>query len=178
MAPMNIFNIQLVLGYAAWGLCFGAYLWPRLSAMDVAQASRAIAMLHGFRFFGLVFILPGIVSSGIPAGFANPAALGDLATGVLAMLAVASFRLRPLFWLSVVAFNVVGAADLGLACYHAASLHLPEVSGQLGPAYLIPILYVPILAITHGAAFVLIGRQLRGVDFPARSSRGTQLERS
>ena len=180
MAPMIIFNIQLVLGYAAWALCFGTYIWPRLGSMDAAQASRAIAMLHSFRFFGLIFILPGIVSPEIPAAFAVPAAWGDLATGVLAMLAVASFRMRPLFWLSVVAFNIVGAVDLGLAYYHAVSLHLPEISGQLGPAYLIPILYVPILVITHGAAFVLIGRQLRSVDFAvtAGASRGTRLEQS
>lgn len=161
MAPMIIFNIQLVLGYAAWALCFGTYVWPRLSSMGVADASRALAMLHSFRFFGLVFILQGIVGPEVPVAFAIPAAWGDLATGVLAMLAVTSFRVRPLFWLSVIAFNVVGAVDLALAYFHAVSLHLPEVSGQLGPAYLIPILYVPILVITHGAAFVLIGRRLR-----------------
>ena len=158
MEPSVIFRIHLALGYLAWALCFGAYVWPKLRSMDVADANRAIAMLHGFRFFGLVFILPGIVGSQIPPGFAVPAAWGNLATAGLAMLALVSFRIRILFWLLVVAFNVVGSLDLGTAYFHAVQLHLPEVSGQLGTAYLIPILYVPILVLTHGAAFVLMIR--------------------
>ena len=45
MQPAVIFNIHLVLGYAAWALCFGTYIWPRLRSMDVADANRAIATL-------------------------------------------------------------------------------------------------------------------------------------
>ena len=57
MSSETIFRIQLVLGYVAWLLCFSVYLWPRLKAMDRFDAQRAIATLHSFRFFGLVFIL-------------------------------------------------------------------------------------------------------------------------
>jgi hypothetical protein len=160
MEPSIIFQIQLVLGYAAWALCFGAFVWPRLRAMDVADAVRAVAALHSFRFFGLVFILPGIGGPGVPAGFAGPAAWGDLAAALLAMSALLAFNARPVFWVLAAAFNLVGAADLGMAYYHAVRFHLPEVSGQLGPAYLIPILYVPILVLTHGAAMVLMARLL------------------
>src|SRR5262245_5043071 len=110
MPAEPIFQTHLVLGYAAWALCFGAYIWPRLKAMDNADAQRAIATLHSFRFFGLVFILPGVVSADLPASFATFAAYGDLATGLLAMLALVTFRIRPLFWLFAAAFNVVGMA--------------------------------------------------------------------
>jgi hypothetical protein len=79
--------------------------------MDRVEAQRAIATLHSFRFFGLVFILPGVVSN-LPADFATFAAYGDFATGLLAMLALLTVRTRPLFWLFVVAFNVVGAVDI------------------------------------------------------------------
>jgi hypothetical protein len=58
MSPTTIFQIHLVLGYVAWLLCFGTYLWPRLKTMDRFEAQRAIATLHSFRFFGLVFVLP------------------------------------------------------------------------------------------------------------------------
>jgi hypothetical protein len=160
MQPSLIFQIQLVLGYAAWALCFGAFVWPRLRAMDVAEAIRVVAALHSFRFFGLVFILPGIVGAGVPAGFAGPAAWGDFAAALLAMIALLAFNVRPVFWVFAAAFNLVGAADLAMAYYHAIHLRLPEVSGQLGPAYLIPILYVPILVLTHGAALVLMARWL------------------
>ena len=81
-----------------------------------------------------------------------------LGAGVLAMLALASFRKRPLFWLFAASFNVVGAVDLVMNYVHAVRVGLPEVAGQLGITYLIPILYVPILMITHLAAFVLMAR--------------------
>lgn len=170
MEPAAIFNIHLLLGYAAWALAFSTYIWPRLRSMDVAGANRAIATLHSFRFFGLVFILPGIVGPQIPSGFAVPAAWGDLTTALLAMLALLSFRIRPLFWLLVVAFNLVGLLDLGTAYFHAVRLHLPEVSGQLGTAYLIPILYVPLLVMTHIAALVLMIRSSTGMFASAKGS--------
>lgn len=163
MQPADIFNIQLILGYAAWALLFWTYIWPKLRSMDVASANRGIATLHSFRFFGLIFILPGIAGGQVPSGFAIPAAWGDLATALLAMLALLAFRMRPLFWLLVVAFNMVGSIDLGTAYFHAVRLHLPEVSGQLGTAYLIPILYVPVLVMTHAAAFVLMIRASSGM---------------
>src|SRR6185312_9329477 len=104
MSVETIFRIHLVLGYVAWLLCFGVYIWPRLRSMDRVEAHRAIATLHGFRFFGLVFILPGVVGPNLPASFATFAAYGDLATGLLAMLALLTVSTRPLFWLLVVAF--------------------------------------------------------------------------
>ena len=67
MSPATIFQIHLVLGYVPWLLCLGAYGLPRLKAMDRFEALRAIAALHSFRFFGLVFILPGVVGAGLPA---------------------------------------------------------------------------------------------------------------
>jgi hypothetical protein len=108
MSPEPLFDIHLVLGYVAWLLCFGAYIWPRLKVMDHFEAQRAIATLHSFRFFGLVFILPGVVSPNLPASFATSAAYGDFATGLLAMLALLTVRVRSVFWLFVVAFNLVG----------------------------------------------------------------------
>src|SRR5580692_12481031 len=159
MSPEIIFSLQLILGYVAWLLCFGVYVMPRLKSMDLVAAQRAIATLHSFRFFGLVFILPGVVGPNLPvAGFATFAAYWDLATGVLAILALLTVRIRPLFWLFVVAFNLVGTIDLILDYYHAIQVGLPAVAGQLGAAYAIPIIYVPVLMITHVVAFYLLLR--------------------
>lgn len=170
MSPETLFQIQLVLGYVAWLLVFGVYVLPRLQAMDRIDAHRAIATLHSFRFFGLVFILPGVVGT-LPVGFAAFAAYWDLATGVLAMLALLTVRIRPLFWLFVVAFNLVGTADLLVDYYHATRVHLPEIAGQLGAAYVIPIIFVPALMITHVAAFyLLMRRQPNGVWTLARQA--------
>src|SRR5262252_3189124 len=120
MSPATIFNIQLVLGYVPWLLCFGAYAWPRLKSMDRVEAQRAIAMLHSFRFFGLVFIIPGVVGPALPGAFAT----------------VAAYVL--------------------IDYYHGVAIDLPALSGQLAATYWIPILYVPILMITHVAAFCLL----------------------
>ncbi|QDC01187.1 hypothetical protein [Mesorhizobium sp. 8] len=164
MSPSTIFSIQLVLGYVPWLLFLGAYGWPRLKTMDAVQAQRVIATLHSFRFFGLAFILPGVVGPDLPAGFAPSAAYGDFATGVLAMLALATVRIRPLFWLFVVAFNGVGTADLLINYYHGARFGLPEQAGELAATYWIPILYVPALMITHVVAFYLLVRRQAGTS--------------
>jgi hypothetical protein len=158
MSPETLFQIHLVLGYIAWLLCFGVYVLPRLRSMDRVEAQRAIATLHSFRFFGLVFILPGVVGPNLPAGFAAFAAYGDFATGVLAILALLTVRIRPLFWAFVVAFNLVGAADIILDYYHAIQVNLPALAGELGATYAIPIIYVPLLMITHFVAFYLLVR--------------------
>ncbi len=157
MSPETIFNLHLILGYVVWLLCFRAYLVPRLKSMDAVEAHRAIATLHSFRFFGLVFIIPGVVGN-LPAGFATFAAYWDLATGVLAILALLTVRIRPLFWLFVAAFNLVGVVDLILDYYHATQVGLPALAGQLGATYAIPIIYVPVLMITHVVAFYLLLR--------------------
>jgi hypothetical protein len=162
MSVEPIFQTHLVLGYVAWLLCFGAYIWPRLKAAEPVAAQRAIATLHSFRFFGLVFLVPGVVSPDLPTSFAAFAAYGDFATGLLAILALLTVRIRPLFWAFVVAFNLVGAADLLLNYYHAVEIGLPPNAGQFGATYAIPIIYVPLLMITHGAAFYLMMRQRVG----------------
>ena len=158
MSPDTLFNIHLVLGYVACLLCFSVYFWPKLKSMDHFEAQRVITTIHSFRFFGLVFILPGVVGPNLPASFATFAAYGDFATGVLALLALLAIRIRPLFWTLVVAFNVVGIADLVLDYYHAVRVGLPAMAGQLGATYVIPIIYVPALMITHIAAFYLLLR--------------------
>jgi hypothetical protein len=158
MSPAIIFPLQLVLGYVPWLLVLSAYVWPRLKAMDAVDAQRAIATLHSFRFFGLVFLVPGVVGHGLPAGFSGFAAYGDFATGLLAMLALLTIRVRPLFWTLVVAFNAVGSADILVDYYHGDQLGLARVAGELGATYAIPILYVPALMITHVVAFYLLTR--------------------
>jgi hypothetical protein len=158
MSPQAIFQTHLILGYVAWLLCSRVYILPKLKRMDRVEAQRAIATLHSFRFFGLVFLLPGVVGPNLPAGFATFAAYGDFATGVLALLALLTVRMRAVFWPLVFAFNVVGMIDLIVDYYHGIRLGLGAVAGQLGATYAIPIIYVPLLFITHVAAFYMLLR--------------------
>ena len=126
--------------------------------MDRIEAQRAIATLHSFRFFGLVFIIPGVVGPKLPSDFAVFAAYGDFTAGLLAMLALLTVRIRGLFWLFVVTFNLVGATDIILAYYHAIQVGLPAMAGQLASTYFIPVIYVPLLMITHILALCWLAR--------------------
>ena len=172
MSPAIILELQLVLGYVPWLLCFGAYFWPRLAAMDSVEAQRAIAALHSFRFFGLVFILPGVVGPNLPSEFGVFAAWGDFATGLLAMAALLTVRLSPVFWTLVVAFNGVGALDIIVDYFHGLKAGL--LPGQLGSTYAIPVIYVPLLMITHVAAFYLLARpQSKAASIATTSVRAT-----
>ena len=158
MSPEIIFQIHLVLGYVAWLLCFGVYVWPRLKSMDRVEAQRAIATLHSFRFFGLVFILPGVVGPNLPAGFATFAAywrLRDRGAGHAGAAhgqdtsAVLAVRRR---------LQSRGRGRPHRRLYHAIQVGLPALAGELGAAYAIPIIYVPLLMITHVVAFYLLLR--------------------
>ena len=131
---------------------------PGSSRWSGFQAQRVIATLHSFRFFGLVFLLPGVVGPNLPAGFATFAAYGDFATGVLAILALLTVRIRPLFWSFVVAFNLVGTVDILVDYYHAIRVGLPALRGSWAPHTVIPIIYVPMLMITHFLAFYWLVR--------------------
>ncbi len=164
MSPETLFQIHLVLGYVAWLLCFSVYVLPRLRSMNRLEAQRVIATIHSFRFFGLVFILPGVVGPHLPSGFATFAAYGDFATGVLAILALVTVRVRPLFWLLVFAFNLVGAGDILVDYYHATQIGLPAMAGELGSTYAIPIIYVPLLMITHIVALYWLVRSRPETD--------------
>jgi hypothetical protein len=158
MSQATVFWIHLFLGYVAWLLFFSAYAWPKLKTMDWVESQRAIATLHSFRFFGLVFVLPGVIGPNLPASFGEFAAYGDFATGILAILALLTVKVRPLFSLFVIAFNVVGAADIIIDYYHGNQVGLAAIPGQLGATYAIPIIYVPALMITHIIAFYLLLR--------------------
>jgi hypothetical protein len=102
-----------------------------------------------------------VIGPSLPSGFGPFAAYGDLATGLLALLALLTFRMRPFFWLFVIAFNIVGTVDILVDYYHGVTLGLADAAGQLGATYAIPIIYVPILMITHFAAFTLLLRSGR-----------------
>jgi hypothetical protein len=158
MLPKILFPIHLVLGYVAWLLCFGVYFLPRLKSMERFEAQRFIATVHSFRFFGLVFILPGVVGPNLPTGFATFAAYGDFATGILAILALLTVRVRPIFWFFIVAFNLVGVVDIFFDYYRAIHVGLPALAGQLGATYAIPVIYVPLLMITHFVALYWLVR--------------------
>jgi hypothetical protein len=153
MLAQLAFFVSIAFGFIAWGIVAARYIWPELRLRQRAQALRPLLILHSFRFIGLAFLVPGVVSPDLPSAFAHSAAYGDIVAATLALL---SLLLLPRGAGIVIAwiFNLWGTADLLGAFYQANATGL--LPGQLGAAYFIPTLIVPLLLITHGLAFRIL----------------------
>jgi len=156
MPPNAIFRVHLGLGLLAWLLFVAIYWWPELKAPDRRQALRKIAMLNAFRFEGLLFLMPAFVGPHLPAEFAVPAAYGDLATSVLAIASILTYRWERVALILTVLYTALGAMDLINNVYRTIALNIDPTS--FGIAYLIVILYVPLLLLMHGVALWLLLR--------------------
>lgn len=155
MLSTALFGITIAFSLVVWGLVARQYFWPVLRVRSRADAVRPILYLHAFRFMGLTFLIPGVVSLDLPASFARQVAYGDLATAILALLALVMLDGK-LSAASLWLFNIVGAADLLNAYYQGNRITL--VPGQLGAAYVIPTLVVPLLLVTHALVFRILLR--------------------
>jgi hypothetical protein len=120
-----------------------------------------LLIFHGFRFVGLAFLVPGVVSPEVPAAFAAPAAYGDLITATLGLTALS--LLPSTAGLAVAwAFNIVGSLDLIYAFVQGNRTGIGFAPGLQGAAYFIPTVLVPLLLITHGLMFRLLLRRDSG----------------
>jgi hypothetical protein len=173
MDTVTIFGLQLVTSLVAWGLIAKWIIAPWLETQTRHQALFWLTLPHISRHVGMVFLVPGVVASGLPEGFAVQAAYGDLASAGLAMIALAALRTGRSFALLIVwAFNIVGTVDLVSALSHA------EAVPYLGAAWYIPTFWVPLLLVSHAMIFrQLVKRATKsvatvGADFPVVHSRG------
>ena len=150
---MTWFFVSIAFSLIAWGTVTARYIWPELRLRPRAEALRPLLILHSFRFIGLAFLVPGVVSPDLPPAFAHSAAYGDIIAAILALL---SLRLLPstagiaVAWM----FSVWGSADILNAFYQAN--HAGLLAGQLGAAFFLPTLVVPLLLITHGLVFRIL----------------------
>jgi hypothetical protein len=147
------FFVSIAFSFIAWGIVTARYIWPELRLRPRAEALRPLLILHSFRFIGLAFLVPGVVSPDLPLAFAHSAAYGDI---IAAILALPSLLLLPSAGGVAVAwiFSLWGSADLLNAFYQAN--HAGLLAGQLGAAFFLPTLVVPLLLITHGLAFRIL----------------------
>jgi hypothetical protein len=149
------FFVSIAFSCIAWGIVTARYIWPQLRFRQRAEALRPLLILHSFRFIGLAFLVPGVVSPDLPPAFAHSAAYGDIIAAILALLSLLLLRSAAgvaALWI----FNLWGSADLLNAFYQAN--HTGLLAGQLGAAFFLPTLIVPLLLITHGLAFRILLR--------------------
>jgi hypothetical protein len=162
MQPQLCFFVSIAFSVIAWSIIAARYIWPGLRRRQRAEALQPLLLLHSFRFLGLAFLVPGVVSPDLPSAFAHAAAYGDIIAATLALL---SLSLLPrgagvfIAWI----FNLWGSADLLNAFYQANRSGL--LAGQLGATYFIPTVIVPILLITHALAFRILLQHQNAVVF-------------
>src|SRR5215831_6934366 len=147
------FFVSIAFSFIAWGIVTARYIWPELRLRPRVEALRPLLILHSFRFIGLAFLVPGVVSPDLPPAFAHSAAYGDIIAATLALFSLLSLSRGAgiaIAWI----FNLWGLADLLNAFYQAN--HAGLLAGQLGATYFIPTLVVPLLLITHGLAFRIL----------------------
>jgi hypothetical protein len=147
------FFVSIAFSLIAWGIVTARYIWPELRFRPRAEALQPLLILHSFRFIGLAFLIPGVVSPDLPASFAHAAAYGDIIAAILALLSLLLLPSAPgvaATWI----FSLWGSADLFNAFYQAN--HAGLLAGQLGAAFFLPTVIVPLLLITHGLAFRIL----------------------
>jgi hypothetical protein len=157
MLPQLWFFVSIAFSLIAWGIVTDRYIWPALRNRPRGEALRPLLTLHSFRFMGLAFLIPGVVSPNLPTAFTHSAAFGDIVAAALALLSLATLSSGAGVVVTWV-FNLWGTADLLNAFYQAN--HAGLRAGELGAAYFIPTFFVPLLLITHWLAFrILLRRQ-------------------
>ena len=153
MLPQLYFFVSIAFSFIAWGIVTARYILPNLDRPQRSEALRPLLILHSFRFIGLAFLVPGVVSADLPSAFAHSAAYGDIVAATLALLSLATLP-RGSGVVAAWIFNLWGSVDLLNAFYQANDAGL--VPGQLGVTYFVPTVVVPLLLITHGLAFRIL----------------------
>src|SRR5215207_626491 len=125
-----------------------------------------LALPHTLRVVGVLFLI--VMAQGhLPAVFALPAGLGDIAIGVAAPF-VARRLARGTGRAGAVRFNVLGILDLVVAVSIAFLLfEFVEVTPSTAPLRLLPLALIPTVAVPLAVALHIVSlRQLRTSAWP------------
>jgi hypothetical protein len=156
-AQLVVFILSVAGTFVAFGVLTRLYIWPALRKLPRYEALKILALPHAFRFIGLSFLFPGVVSSELTSVISIPAAWGDFVAAILALLSIAALTWRwsfaiPIVWI----FNVWGTIDLLYAYCNGIMLELEP--GLFGAAFYIPTMIVPPLLVTHALIFLILLR--------------------
>ena len=158
MTSEALFGLSVLMNFLAFGIVTKLYIWPRLRVMPREDSLMALVVPHTFRFVGLSFLIPGVVSPSLSSDFAIPAAYGDLVAAVLAAIATLALYGRASWAIAIVwVFNIWGTLDLLNAIYQGL-IGVGIGPGSLGAAFYIPTVVVPPLLVLHGLIFSILLR--------------------
>ena len=154
---LTVFILSVVGTFVAFSVLTRLYIWPAVRKLPTYEALKILTLPHAFRFIGLSFLFPGVVSPELPSTVSIAAAWGDVGAAILALLSIAaltwgwSFAI-PLVWI----FNLWGTIDLLYAYYNGIVLEIEP--GLFGAAFYIPTMIVPALLVIHALIFLILLR--------------------
>ncbi len=149
-----LFGLSVLSGFFVWSIVAYLYVWHGFGAVPLKAALMALMVPHMFRYIGLGFLVPGVVSEKLPVGFAGPAAWGDLIVAFFAAAATLSCAASAPWALAAVwVFNIWGTVDLLNAMYQGPRKLDRLGPGTLGAAFYIPTLVGPGLLVSHVLIF-------------------------
>jgi hypothetical protein len=67
MNSQALFGLSVLMSFVAFSLVTQLYIWPRLRILERNDALIPLAVPHTFRFIGLSFLVPGVVSPSLPS---------------------------------------------------------------------------------------------------------------
>jgi len=156
MPPIVLFGIQFTFSLAAYSLIAWWYVSPRLSRIPREVALVPLVWVHAFRIVGGTILAPGAVDASVPADFRTMIGYGDMATALLALLALIALRGR---WHGAIAlvWICIGVGLLDTVNAIIESMRYSVFTYALGVNWVIVTMYVPALLVST----VLIVIQLR-----------------
>src|SRR3981081_2125259 len=86
--PIVLFGTQFTFFLVAYALAAWWYLAPRLARLPRELALVPLLWIHTFRMVGGPVLAPGSVDASVPSDFRTMIGFGDMATALLALLAL------------------------------------------------------------------------------------------
>ena len=150
-------------------VAIGYRAWPRFRNYLLTLDLRLLLAAQLWRVIGIAFLF-ALAYDQVPAGFAVPAAVGDLATGIAALAVVLALGNGSLTRGRLYAFTALGVADFLLANATGLALEPPALTAW--PLAIFPTIMVPFFTVLHLVA-VLQSRhhwndQVRRYAIPSR----------
>jgi hypothetical protein len=160
MEPIVLFGTQFTFSLVAYALIAWWYGAPRLARLPREVALVPLLWIHAFRIVGGTILAPGAVDSAVPSDFRTMIGLGDMATAVVALLALIALRFRvqgaiALVWLCL----TVGLLDTVNAIIQ--SMRYSVFTHGLGVNWVIVTSYVPALLVSSVLIFIQLRRPAR-----------------
>jgi hypothetical protein len=119
---------------------------PRFRSYLLSLDLRLVLAAQLWRVIGVAFLF-ALAFGQLPAGFAVPAGVGDLATGIAALAVVLSLGNGSLTRRRLYAFTALGVVDFLVANATGLSLEPPALT--VWPLAIFPTLMIPFFAVLH-----------------------------